>query len=285
MLIRRIFNKAKKVIAGIKKEEKLRQPAITNAINIVQYGFSGNYSSWQEAHKHTTGYNAENILHKVKQATLKVKNGEAAYERDSLVSNSLQHHWPLLACMQTAAIENNLKLSVLDFGGSLGSNYNYIKKAIPLAIDLNWSIIEQEHFVKCGKEFFETDKLRFFYTVNEMAAAMGTPNIVLLSSVLQYLPNYTKLIDELNQLKADYILITRTAYVTNDIGFWTVQRVPPSIYEASYPAYFFNEKEFESRFPDYEKVCSFDDPFTQPTTINGKNVYWGGELYKLKHGN
>lgn len=248
-------------------------------------GFSGHYGSWNEAQKHTTGYNAANILEKVKQASLKVKNGEAIYERDSFVFDTLQHHWPLLACIQTAAIENNLKLSVLDFGGSLGSNYNYIKKAVPLAVDINWSIVEQDHFVTCGKEFFETDKLHFFYTVNEMVAAMGTPDVVLLSSVLQYLPDYEKFIIEFNQLKAKYILITRTAYVNNnEAGFWTVQKVPAFIYDASYPAYFFNEKEFETRFPDYEKVCSFNDPFTQPTVVSGKNVYWGGELYKLKNG-
>lgn len=247
-------------------------------------GFSGYYSSWSEAQQHTTGYNAANILQKVKDASLKVKNGEAVYERDSFIFDSLQHHWPLLACMQTAAIENNLKLSVLDFGGSLGSNYNYIKKAMPSAIDINWSIIEQDHFVTCGKEFFETDKLHFFYTINEMTAAMGTPDVVLLSSVLQYLPDYVKFTEQFNQLKAPYILITRTAYVNNEPGFWTVQKVPASIYEASYPAYFFKENEFESRFPDYEKVCSFDDPFTQPAIVSGKNVYWGGELYKLKHG-
>lgn len=283
MIIRRIFNKAKRVVSGINKEKELQQPATTNATNIVHYGFSGNYSSWQDAYNHTTGYNAENILQKVKQATLKVKNGEAAYERDSVVFDTLQHHWPLLACMQSAAIENNLKLSVLDFGGALGSNYNYIKKAIPSSVDLNWSIIEQEHFVTCGKEFFETDKLRFFYTVNEMATAMGKPDIILLSGVLQYLPDYTKFINEFNQLKANYILITRASYVNSGTGFWTVQRVPPSIYEASYPAYFFKEGEFESRFPDYEKICSFDDPFSPPLIVNHKNVHWGGELYRLKN--
>jgi hypothetical protein len=44
--------------------------------------YSGNYSNWQAASQRATGYNAEQILERVKQAMLKVKGGAAVYERD-----------------------------------------------------------------------------------------------------------------------------------------------------------------------------------------------------------
>ena len=85
--------------------------------------WSGNYTSWQEAKANCTGYDAANILEKCKNALLKVKNGEAAYERDSVLFNQIQYSWGLLAGLQKAALENNGNLCVLDFGGSLGSTY------------------------------------------------------------------------------------------------------------------------------------------------------------------
>ena len=49
-----------------------------------QIEFVGNYSSWAEARANSTGYDSEVILNKTKDALLKVKRGEAAYERDSV---------------------------------------------------------------------------------------------------------------------------------------------------------------------------------------------------------
>ena len=53
----------------------------------------------------------------------KVKNGEAVYERDSVLFDEIQYSWGLLAGLEKAALEHDGKLCVLDFGGSLGSTY------------------------------------------------------------------------------------------------------------------------------------------------------------------
>jgi hypothetical protein len=45
--------------------------------------YTGNYSSWQDALANSTGYDSDLILEKVSTALLKVKSGEAVYERDS----------------------------------------------------------------------------------------------------------------------------------------------------------------------------------------------------------
>lgn len=52
---------------------------------------SGYYNSWIEAVAASTGYDTDLILEKTKAALLKVKNGEAIYERDSVLFNEIQY--------------------------------------------------------------------------------------------------------------------------------------------------------------------------------------------------
>ena len=62
--------------------------------------WSGNYANWEEADSFATGYDDHSILEKCKTALLKVKNGEAAYERDSVLFDKMQYNWALLALLQ-----------------------------------------------------------------------------------------------------------------------------------------------------------------------------------------
>lgn len=70
------------------------------------------------------GYDSHKILDKCKRATLEVVNGNAVYERDSVLFDAIQYSWGLLAGLQYAAICTNNKLNVIDFGGSLGLTYH-----------------------------------------------------------------------------------------------------------------------------------------------------------------
>src|SRR5690349_12566766 len=92
---------------------------------IVKRGvyFSGSYPDWEHANAHATGYDSAPILEHVKRSALKVKNGEAAFERDSVAFVETQYSFPVLAALLRAGTEDHGRLSVLDFGGSLGSSY------------------------------------------------------------------------------------------------------------------------------------------------------------------
>lgn len=224
----------------------------------AQEGWSGNYSSWAKAQIKCTGYSSAIILEKCKSALLKVKNGEAVYERDSVLFDEIQYSWGLLAGLQRAALENDGKLSVLDFGGSLGSTYYQNKGFLSSLKELEWCIVEQPNFVDCGKDLFEDDQLRFYATIEEcMAKCM--PNVLLLSSVLQYLEKPYEWIEKFLRLGILYILIDRTSFVESETDILTIQKVPESIYPASYPAWFFNEhKLLCCFFKDYTLIDSFE---------------------------
>jgi putative methyltransferase (TIGR04325 family) len=90
--------------------------------------FTGDYKSWEDAQKNSTGYSSPEILEKTRAAVLKVKAGQAEFERDSVAFDRPQHEFPLLAGLLRAAAAANGCLSVLDFGGSLGSTYFQSRK-------------------------------------------------------------------------------------------------------------------------------------------------------------
>ena len=82
--------------------------------------FKGNYNSWNEAVKYSTGYADEKILNRVLESALKVKNGEAVFERDSVLFDEIQYSWPLLSgLLWSAALQKNelniLSTSVIEF--------------------------------------------------------------------------------------------------------------------------------------------------------------------------
>jgi hypothetical protein len=74
--------------------------------------FEGDITTWEEANSHCTGYNAEEILAKVLASTLKVKHGEAAAERDSVLFDQIEYAWPVLAGLMWAAARSSGRLNV-----------------------------------------------------------------------------------------------------------------------------------------------------------------------------
>jgi putative methyltransferase (TIGR04325 family) len=74
------------------------------------------------------------------------------------------------------------RLTVLDFGGSLGSTYFQNRKFLNFIGDLSWNIVEQPHFVKTGRLYFQNEILHFYYDVEE-CVKKENPNVLILSSV------------------------------------------------------------------------------------------------------
>lgn len=238
---------------------------------IKQYGFFGSYSSWQEAEQETTGYSKTDILEKVKTSLLKVKAGEALYERDSVLFEKVYRSFPLLTALLRIAVENHGSLSVLDFGGSLGSTYFQCKDFLSVINNLKWCVVEQEHFVSCGKDLFEDDYLKFFYSI-ETCIQLEQPDVILLSGVIQYLEEPYQFLNSLLNFGFKYILFDRTAFTQHGADRLTIQKVPPEIYPASYPAWFFNRDRFLKVFAkEYDLLLEFDgeDRVNIPSEFKG----------------
>jgi putative methyltransferase (TIGR04325 family) len=249
-------------------------------VKLKQWGWYGNFKNWQEADAVSTGYNAENIIGKVASSLRKVKNGEAVYERDSVIFDKIEYSWELLSLIMWVAAQNGGMLNLIDFGGSLGSTYYQNKKFLDKLNHVSWRVVEQKNYVKVGIEEFQNDVLRFYYSIGDCCAVSNEkPDVILFSSVLQYLENPFEILKESFGFGIRYIIVDRTGFTLNNKQRITVQKVPSRIYDATYPCRFFSEKEFLSFFEEnnYELMVDFE----ALDSVNIPSKY-KGFLFRLK---
>lgn len=206
--------------------------------------FKGNYESWSSAQQVSTGYDTEEVLNSVCDSALKVKRGEAFFERDSVCFYQEEYRWPTLSCLLAVAAEYKGQLSVLDFGGSVGSFYLQHKKFFSNLEKIKWSVVEQEKFVDWGREEIQDDVLRFYYCVDDCLRD-GLIDVIFLSSVLQYMEKPYEILSELIHVNAPYIIVDRTPFLQGAVDRLTVQTVPDSTYKAKFPAWFLGWQRFE----------------------------------------
>ena len=237
--------------------------------------WNGRYNSYEEALTNSEGYNSPAIFEKVITGVRKVKAGEAAFERDSVVFETMQYNWPLLASLLRLATRNDGKLHIVDFGGSLGSTYFQCRNFLSGIKNLQWSVVEQKHFIDFAAEF-ESEQLKFYYSIQD-AQSRQAIDVILFSSVLQYLPDPVKLIQQVKACEIPFIILDRTAFAEGTREMWTVQSVHEPIYEASYPAYFFTESGLIKRFePEYQKAYEFENGITGRRLVEGIQCKWTG---------
>jgi putative methyltransferase (TIGR04325 family) len=237
-------------------------PVIVRGLSRVRpakYGWFGDYASWQEALNNSSGYAEEAIAAKVLDAARKVKEGRAAFERDSVTFDKMDYPWPVLSSILWAAASKGKQVTVMDFGGSLGSTYYALRRFLS-DLDVRWHVVEQERFVKLGKDNFEDNRLKFFLTPND-CLSKGPVDVILLSSVLPYLQEPYKVLEELIGLSVPYIVFDKMPFLSEgNKDRLTVQRVNPAIYSASYPAWFFEERKFlRVMEKQYEQVAEFSN--------------------------
>lgn len=228
-----------------------------------QYEYVGNFPDWQSALAKSSGYDDKAVFEKVKQARMRVLSGEKKYERDSSVFDSVHYFWPLLASLLYATVQENNRLSVLDFGGSLGSTYFQNLAFLKDIRDFSWGVVEQKHFVEFGKKSVESGALTFYETVDE-CVAQNKPNVAVISSSLQYVENAYKILGEIKKQNFKFIIFDRTTIVEMERDLLTIQHVPKRIYDARFPVWFLSQEKLVDFLKDsYELVeewASIGDP-------------------------
>jgi len=238
-------------------------------------GLSGDYSSWQDALDNVSGYHSATILEKTRTALLEVKEGRAAFERDTVLFHSPEYSWHLLASLMLVAAQCGGRLSVLDFGGSLGSAYFQHRPFLHSLNEVRWDVVEQQEHVRVGREWFEDQELRF-YTGIEESLVHGPPNVVLLGSVLQYLERPHEVLGRLLSLPCNHVLIDRTPFWEGAADRLCVQKVPPAIYEGSYPCWVFARQPFMGALTiEWKVLAEFRNTDRLPAPVA---IDWRGML-------
>lgn len=220
--------------------------------------FRGNYCDWKSAAATVQGYSHDGVLQKTRSAMLRIKEDPEAFERDSCLLNRPDYPIPALAFLLWKALQENRRLRVVDFGGSLGSTFYQLRPFLSAVDEIRWAVVEQPHFVDCGRREFARDGLTFHYTLQDAVDEVGT-DLLFVSGVLQYLPQPYSMIESMIEFGFDHMLLDRTALVEESCDRLTVQYNPPSVQSASYPAWFLAAKKFEGAFASkYRTVASFN---------------------------
>ena len=206
--------------------------------------YLGDYANWQDAAAECRGYDDSVIFDKVIQASKKVIDGEAVWERDSFLFYQEKYVYKLCAAILRCALRNdNQGVRVLDIGGSLGSTYFQNRKYLSDVKNLEYVVAEQDHYAAYGHEYLEDAVLKFISSERDWEN-MERFDIILMSGSLQYIPNYTEVISKIKKAEPRYIIFDRV--LVGDRGRICRETVPETIYKSSYPLRIFSEEEIRN---------------------------------------
>jgi putative methyltransferase (TIGR04325 family) len=154
----------------------------------------GPLASWEAAAASATGWDSPGIVEQALAAALQVRDGAAAFERDSVARETIIYSPTILAALLLAA-DRHHALNVIDFGGGLGSNYYQNLKLIRAlsATATSWNVVERAPLARIGAEQFQTDQLRFH---DDLAAVRLDRPVLLFTGSLQYVADAFGLLAE-----------------------------------------------------------------------------------------
>jgi putative methyltransferase (TIGR04325 family) len=231
--------------------------------NPITYKYG--YKSWGEAKNASSGYSKDSILEKISLETTRMLSHDSGWVRDGFFFDEVQLNYEILSIL---ALQGSAKhsLRVVDFGGGLGTTYFQNHKVLEkFGIKVCWNIIEQTHFVKEGKFLLGSiSNLHFYETLEE--ASVTSTDIVLFSSVLEYLENPYFFLEEIVRLgvKPMGVVIDRSPIDSSSSVKYVVQNVDDSIHEAKLPLQILSrERIIETLSSDYELFTDWESS-TQP---------------------
>ena len=223
-------------------------------------GLGVQLSTWEEARQNAGRYDDDVILQRVHRAAQRsLANGQAGiFERDGVILADQGVPLALGACLLRTAMVVPDGINVFDFGGALGSTFLQFASFLSVIKKLRWHVIEQAAFVQCGKANYESEQLRFFDSL-EAAASVAKPDVVLFSSVLQYLDDPYDILSRSMKLQPAAIVVDRNPVYGGAEDAFTIQYVPPDIFPARLPFRIFGEHSIARHVASaYREVLRFN---------------------------
>lgn len=251
-------------------------PALARARSARQATrFDDTCGTWAQAVQQAPPEDWRVVLAKVEAAMADVDAGRAAFERDGVALAEPEYRWPVVAGLMRAAARGGGRVGVVDVGGSLGSTYRQYRDLFA-GVDVRWAVVEQQDFVDASGPYGD-DRLSFHTTIPDAAAAID-PDVVLFSSVLQYLPEPHAALDQASATRATSLIIDRTAVTARPDDVPAVQIVPPSIYAAQYPVWLLSRRRLLDSLAGWTCVEEFPGLEPDARSRQGVPVEWRGFL-------
>jgi len=241
------------ILMGMRKVRSLSR------VQTIRPAFEGPVSSWAEAERQSDGWDAQVILDKTLDVSLKVKRGDIVFQQDTVVYDRIRYSDTILAFLTLVASANDGAINIVDFGGSLGTNFfqnRHVLKTCMEGGNCAWSIIERKAIVNFGRKHFQNEILRFFETVDEARRVLRTlPRSVLFSGSLQCLENPYFILDQVIGAGVDLLAFDRLlCSPIQEHEIYIQNPDPHRYYAASYPVWCFSR----TKFIEYLGARSFE---------------------------
>jgi putative methyltransferase (TIGR04325 family) len=207
--------------------------------------YTGDFGVWSDAVRESDGYDSEVLIKKIVDANRAVLLNSNKFERDSIVFDAPQYAVYLNAYL--LLIKNSdskdRPLKVFDYGGALGTVYRQFKKFTEQAVDVDWRIFEQRLITEVGLAEFSSKELSFTDSETVDFESQDV-DVVIVSSVLEFIENPYLALDKLERTKANFLIFDRTPLWDGMHDVLTVCTAAKYI-GGSYPNWIFSEKKFK----------------------------------------
>ena len=214
--------------------------------------WEGVYSSFAEAAAVGAGFNGETWLDRsFSQAQQELANFGSANDVASDSGSNRSTHLPEL--LESISAKDR-SIHVLDFGGGMALTYLTAKR-LTSAIQ-RYTIVDLPSLCNRARPLFrDFQDLEFGSDLRAYAGA--SPDVLYSNSAIQYVEDWSALIEDFARIAPTYILLDE-AYVGSFEGFVTCQ----TYYDSVMPHRFFNFDELVSKFTamEYELVSNKQYP-------------------------
>lgn len=249
----------------------------SNVTPSSSYGFFGNYNSYAEALEQCTGYENPSIIEKIEYYT----NQNIRNDNHMLDTRSQQ----LLASFSyIQAQSSQKKYRVLDFGGALGAHYYTFKKLLPPTVEFEWIVFETPAMSAKGNADFSNSELSFVTKTDfEEGNITGFFDFIISSSFIQHTDDPLAYFNIIRSFNSPFLLLNRVPLIDKEEDILSIQYVEPSIYNASYPAWFLSEHKWYTYIQEqHDILLHWTVPEDEVYLENKIKVIGQGMLVKLK---
>lgn len=216
----------------------------------------GPYGSHGAALADATGYDSPLVAQQVEEATLAVLEGRAAYERDGTAFQDR----PDLAIHGVLRQVLTPRATIADFGGGLGGLYINAPELFPQGC--RRLVIEQTSMVAAGQGLASAHGLAIEFFDGSDLRAIPSVDVLVISGVLQYLPDPWPLLNGLlHQLRPASVIVDRTS-ISRGPSRWYLQTNRGYYKEpVTYPMQVLERRRLLAAFTGYRPVYQWHNAF------------------------
>lgn len=193
--------------------------------------FFGDYATFQDALSaaNDPGYNGVPAIDRYVR-----RYNETTADIPKTVLENSAALLPFMAAIGTAEPVNGI-IEIFDLGGGYGSVYDLVRGLYP-SKTIRWTVVELPALVARGHEMGQSDMKQFATTIPDRRYSLG-----IVSGVLQYLEDPATSFRDLIKIDVPLMMLNRfhiATFLNRDR--LAVQRVPATLFPASFPCWFFS---------------------------------------------